>query len=354
MIKLKDTPSQQQFTAMEPKVEPMHSPPTASLATMVAVVSAVPQAPPPGSPAVGDKRKRDETAPPPQAVSVPAVTMVPPVGPTTAATAHAVHAPGVPPMKKANTTAICTDCGIKHASFGTKEDRKRRWCGACAKSNGHPDAVNVNAKMCEDCGVKMASFGTQNDHKKRWCSGCAKTKQHSGAEYLGKRYMCEDCDKKRAAWGDGTDKKRRWCGSCVKANRHAGATIIGVKLCEDCNDKQATFGVEPEKVRGTALPRPLGPRALCLIFAVPRRGELTSPPPWNGATETPMVRELRKEQDRAEGCQSCQRNDVRGLWVQACVVWGGSRPQDAVVRQLCEGERSQGGHRVPYGLRTHV
>ena len=46
LIKLKDTPSQQQLTAMEPKVEPMHSPPTASLATMVAVVSAVPQAPP--------------------------------------------------------------------------------------------------------------------------------------------------------------------------------------------------------------------------------------------------------------------------------------------------------------------
>lgn len=152
------------------------------------------------------------------------------------------------PMKKPNTTAICTDCGVKHASFGTKGDRKRRWCGACAKSNGYSNAVNVNAKMCEDCGAKIASFGTHNDQKKRWCSSCAKTKQHTGAQYLGKRYMCEDCNKKRAAWGDGTNKKRRWCGSCVKANGHTGATIIGVKLCEDCNDKQATFGVELDKV----------------------------------------------------------------------------------------------------------
>ncbi len=161
---------------------------------------------------------------------------------------HTSAAGMMPTIKKPNTTAICTDCGVKHASFGMKEDRKRRWCGACAKSNGHPDAVNVNAKMCEDCGVKMASFGTHNDQKKRWCSSCAKTKEHTGAQYLGKRYMCEDCNKKRAAWGDGTNKKRRWCGSCVKTNGHKGATIIGVKLCEDCNDKQATFGVEPDKV----------------------------------------------------------------------------------------------------------
>lgn len=215
--------------------------------TMVAVVSAVPahvpHAPHLGSSTtVGEKRKRE------QHVGVPAVVA------TTAATAQAVHAAEAVPsmsnsaMKRTHTPAICTDCGVKHASFGTKDDRKRRWCGTCAKTNGHEDAVNVSAKMCEDCGAKMASFGTDDDHKKRWCSACAKNKQNGGAQYLGKRYMCEDCNKKRAAWGDGTSKKRRWCGSCVKANGHRGATIVGVKLCEDCNDKQATFGVEPDKV----------------------------------------------------------------------------------------------------------
>ena len=229
-------------TPVEPISGPLMSPPGGGH------INAVPQAQvePLGG---GVKRKRISDGPPLAAAPKTSQMSVPP--PVSAAAAAAtVHAAAVPqpPLKKANTTAICTDCGIKHASFGTKDDRKRRWCGACAKANGHPDAVNVNAKMCEDCGEKMASFGTQHDNKKRWCAGCAKAKQYTGAEYLGKRYMCEDCDKKRAAWGDGTNKKRRWCGSCVKANGHA-ATIIGVKLCEDCNDKQATFGTEHVKVR---------------------------------------------------------------------------------------------------------
>ena len=121
---------------------------------------------------------------------------------------HPCAAMGTPSRSQSSMSAaagearLCQDCSVKHASFGTKNDRTRRWCSTCAKNNGHDGAVNLNAKMCEDCNQKMVSFGSQTDRKKRWCGGCVKKHDgHDGAEYLGKRYMCEDCGKKRADWG---------------------------------------------------------------------------------------------------------------------------------------------------------
>ena len=47
--------------------------------------------------------------------------------------------------------------------------------------------------MCEDCKAKHAGFGLGADKKKRWCGKCAKS--HEGAMYLasGPKKMCEDC-----------------------------------------------------------------------------------------------------------------------------------------------------------------
>ena len=70
-------------------------------------------------------------------------------------------------------------------------------------------------KMCEDCEAKHAGFGLGTEKKRRWCGACAKA--HDGAMCLVSRRMCEDCEAKHAGFGLGTDKKRRWCGACAKA-----------------------------------------------------------------------------------------------------------------------------------------
>jgi hypothetical protein len=72
----------------------------------------------------------------------------------------------------------CEDCQLKQPSFGLPADRKKRWCGVCAK--GHAGVVNVVMRMCEDCGLKCPSVGLVVERKVRWCSGCAKG--HAGTE----------------------------------------------------------------------------------------------------------------------------------------------------------------------------
>ena len=101
---------------------------------------------------------------------------------------------------------MCEGCRAKQASFGLPVDRKRRWCGACAKPAGAVDLhtnkmcvispgsmgetldgrngrISVSDQphpscRCESCGNTSANFGMPNERKRRWCSVCAK--QHAG------------------------------------------------------------------------------------------------------------------------------------------------------------------------------
>jgi hypothetical protein len=76
----------------------------------------------------------------------------------------------------------CQQCKTKHASYGCPIERKRRWCGGCAKreqgSNPHPP-VNLNLRICEDCKTKPAKYGdgsssdSAKQKDKRWCEKCA-------------------------------------------------------------------------------------------------------------------------------------------------------------------------------------
>jgi hypothetical protein len=39
---------------------------------------------------------------------------------------------------------MCDKCGQKHASFGMREDRLKKWCAGCGKGEG---AINLTAQM---------------------------------------------------------------------------------------------------------------------------------------------------------------------------------------------------------------
>ena len=93
-------------------------------------------------------------------------------------------------------------CG-KAASYGLQSDRKRLWCGACAKVHG--GILLQNHKMCEDCHTKHAHYGLPNE-KSKWCSGCGK---RHGAVIVYKPKLCEDCKSKRAHYGIEADRKAR-------------------------------------------------------------------------------------------------------------------------------------------------
>ena len=93
-------------------------------------------------------------------------------------------------------------CG-KAASYGLPSDRKRLWCGACAKVHG--GILLQNHKMCEDCHTKHAHYGLPNE-KSKWCSGCGK---RHGAVIVYKPKLCEDCKSKRAHYGIEADRKAR-------------------------------------------------------------------------------------------------------------------------------------------------
>ena len=93
-------------------------------------------------------------------------------------------------------------CG-KAASYGLPSDRKRLWCGACAKVHG--GILLQNHKMCEDCHTKHAHYGLPNE-KSKWCSGCGK---RHGAVIVYKPKLCEDCKTKRAHYGIESDRKAR-------------------------------------------------------------------------------------------------------------------------------------------------
>jgi hypothetical protein len=75
----------------------------------------------------------------------------------------------------------CEDCFSKDPSFGSREDRKRRWCQSCAEN--HPGAILLKKRTpCEDCLEKDPSFGLVIDRRRRWCYGCAI--HHAGAVCL--------------------------------------------------------------------------------------------------------------------------------------------------------------------------
>ena len=132
-------------------------------------------------------------------------------------------------------TQLCEDCGVKSASFGMA-DKKRRWCGDCKL--GHPGCLHSHG-LCEDCGVKDASFGMA-DGKRRWCAGC----KHEGAAIT--RRVCEDCGRERARWGPPGAKTKQWCGTCAK--QHPGAERADPK-CEDCRLTFPSWGMSDSKRR---------------------------------------------------------------------------------------------------------
>jgi hypothetical protein len=132
---------------------------------------------------------------------------------------------------------MCEGCGIKQPHFGSARDRKKRWCGGCAKQQD--DAVSLN-KMCESCGRKQPSFGSASDRKKRWCGGCAK--QQDDAVNLTAQQMCEGCGLKHANFGSASDRKRRWCGGCAKQQNNA-VSLKAQKMCESCGEKHANYTI---------------------------------------------------------------------------------------------------------------
>ena len=54
-------------------------------------------------------------------------------------------------MNLASKRGMCEDCKEKHAGFGLGVDKKRRWCGACAKT--YEGAMNLASKphMLQRC-----------------------------------------------------------------------------------------------------------------------------------------------------------------------------------------------------------
>jgi hypothetical protein len=105
----------------------------------------------------------------------------------------------------------CEDCNKGTPSYGLPgAGEKARWCKLCADKS-HPKAANIVSKRCEDCGVKSAGFSLQGERKRRWCGACAKS--HPGTVPHGK--LCDDCNQKVPVWGLRTEQKKRWCGDCA-------------------------------------------------------------------------------------------------------------------------------------------
>jgi hypothetical protein len=104
-------------------------------------------------------------------------------------------------------------------------ERKRRWCGSCAKD--HAGAVDIIAKMCEGCKTKHPSYGLPSDGKRgRWCLKCSKA--HPGAVDV-VNAKCEVCKLKQPAFGILADGKKRWCATCASAHPAWGAVRIPPK-----------------------------------------------------------------------------------------------------------------------------
>ena len=111
-------------------------------------------------------------------------------------------------------TATATD------RFGLPSDRKRRWCGDCAK--GHHGALNLAPdkprRKCEDCAKREPNFGLAVEGRKRWCAHCMQG--HAGAVSVGGG-TCEACKKKRACCGVPSEGSARWCvPPAVKSSMH--------------------------------------------------------------------------------------------------------------------------------------
>ena len=138
---------------------------------------------------------------------------------------------------------VCEICKTKRAVKGLKDERKIRWCTACAKTVSGV-AVDLNTKMCVDCGERGASFGMSIETKAQWCTVCARN--HSGAFNLSSK-RCEDCRLKWPGFGMPHDMKSRWCATCAKSF-HPGAQDVVNKKCEACREKTARCGMPSENI----------------------------------------------------------------------------------------------------------
>ena len=123
---------------------------------------------------------------------------------------------------------MCEGCGLKHSSFGLPDDGKRRWFGACAKSQAGAKCLASRNKKCEDCKQKLPSFGVKapaGDGKRRWCGACAKS--HANLVCLSNHTMCEGCKTKHPSFGvkvTGDDKgKILWLMIYLISLLHLGA-----------------------------------------------------------------------------------------------------------------------------------
>ena len=101
---------------------------------------------------------------------------------------------------------MCADCGLKRSSFGLPSEKRKRWCGPCAKA--YPGAINIYSRRCEDCMQHQPSFGLPEDRKLRWCVKCSR--KHPGAMNVEKR-RCEVCKQKQPSFGMPAEGRKRWC-----------------------------------------------------------------------------------------------------------------------------------------------
>eukprot|EP01051_Picozoa_sp_SAG22_P010355 SAG22_NODE_928_length_6464_cov_2.852789_1_plen_230_part_00 len=149
--------------------------------------------------------------------------------------------------KKSGSSPTCEDCGLKHSSFGLPEEKKRRWCGACAKNHPGTKCLAGKSKSCEDCGLKLPSYGMESDRKMKWCGACSK--KYEGSVCLRKQKMCEGCGLKHTSFGLPAEKKIRWCLACSK--QYPGATRLSAhhKMCELCGLKTSNYGLPTDGKR---------------------------------------------------------------------------------------------------------
>ena len=130
---------------------------------------------------------------------------------------------------------MCEDCEAKHAGCGLGTDKKRRWCGACAKAHEGAMYLISGPKMCEDCEAKHAGFGLPAEKKRRWCGACAKS--HEGAINL------KPSRRARRQMASKQQHKKRTAPDPIRAaTRAAAAAVPAIKTEDDGDDVNAELG----------------------------------------------------------------------------------------------------------------
>eukprot|EP01043_Picozoa_sp_COSAG02_P096038 COSAG02_NODE_32355_length_517_cov_1.856459_1_plen_142_part_10 len=108
-------------------------------------------------------------------------------------------------------------------------------CAGCGKGHG---AVYLDSRMCEGCGVKHASYGTSTERKRRWCAGCGKG---HGAEYLSMRSTPVAATGMSRVASSGSDGRGR-------ESEHAQESEAQGQEAEDGEEEEEEQAYEVERV----------------------------------------------------------------------------------------------------------